>query len=154
MIRRPPRSTLFPYTTLFRSLEQRHAEKGQREQEARAAPDRAQVLAKARNRERREGERCDQPAPEIQRRRLEVVAQRPAEDPVAGPEQRREREQQEGGAARAGRARTHFGFPAARATIHSFEDPPVPPRDDPEPTRRFAPPALLEHRSLLLQVGR
>src|SRR2546422_5456872 len=24
MIRRPPRSTLFPYTTLFRSLEQRH----------------------------------------------------------------------------------------------------------------------------------
>src|ERR1039458_10792372 len=25
MIRRPPRSTLFPYTTLFRSLEARHA---------------------------------------------------------------------------------------------------------------------------------
>src|SRR3712207_8666692 len=25
MIRRPPRSTLFPYTTLFRSLEPRHA---------------------------------------------------------------------------------------------------------------------------------
>src|SRR5260370_15885714 len=25
MIRRPPRSTLFPYTTLFRSLERRHA---------------------------------------------------------------------------------------------------------------------------------
>src|SRR2546427_3963979 len=24
MIRRPPRSTLFPYTTLFRSLERRH----------------------------------------------------------------------------------------------------------------------------------
>src|SRR3712207_7092599 len=24
MIRRPPRSTLFPYTTLFRSLEERH----------------------------------------------------------------------------------------------------------------------------------
>src|SRR5687768_18098195 len=26
MIRRPPRSTLFPYTTLFRSLERRHAD--------------------------------------------------------------------------------------------------------------------------------
>src|SRR5258708_18328898 len=25
MIRRPPRSTLFPYTTLFRSIENRHA---------------------------------------------------------------------------------------------------------------------------------
>src|SRR3712207_8783725 len=25
MIRRPPRSTLFPYTTLFRSVNQRHA---------------------------------------------------------------------------------------------------------------------------------
>src|SRR3712207_8570075 len=30
MIRRPPRSTLFPYTTLFRSLQaQRHAHRGQ-----------------------------------------------------------------------------------------------------------------------------
>src|SRR3712207_7375531 len=27
MIRRPPRSTLFPYTTLFRSRGQRHAER-------------------------------------------------------------------------------------------------------------------------------
>src|SRR2546422_7573786 len=26
MIRRPPRSTLFPYTTLFRSLDHRHAD--------------------------------------------------------------------------------------------------------------------------------
>src|SRR5256885_7154055 len=26
MIRRPPRSTLFPYTTLFRSLDQHHAD--------------------------------------------------------------------------------------------------------------------------------
>src|SRR5438034_6059761 len=25
MIRRPPRSTLFPYTTLFRSIEERHS---------------------------------------------------------------------------------------------------------------------------------
>src|SRR2546422_8319154 len=29
MIRRPPRSTLFPYTTLFRSIDDRHAELGQ-----------------------------------------------------------------------------------------------------------------------------
>src|SRR2546425_7840701 len=28
MIRRPPRSTLFPYTTLFRSRERRHAPRG------------------------------------------------------------------------------------------------------------------------------
>src|SRR5258708_11589551 len=28
MIRRPPRSTLFPYTTLFRSALQRHFERG------------------------------------------------------------------------------------------------------------------------------
>src|SRR3712207_7758384 len=28
MIRRPPRSTLFPYTTLFRSVDQRVAERG------------------------------------------------------------------------------------------------------------------------------
>src|SRR2546425_6363098 len=28
MIRRPPRSTLFPYTTLFRSLHQRRATRG------------------------------------------------------------------------------------------------------------------------------
>src|SRR2546426_7169362 len=30
MIRRPPRSTLFPYTTLFRSLARRHPVLGQR----------------------------------------------------------------------------------------------------------------------------
>src|SRR2546430_7573264 len=28
MIRRPPRSTLFPYTTLFRSSRQEHADRG------------------------------------------------------------------------------------------------------------------------------
>src|SRR2546422_2867337 len=43
MIRRPPRSTLFPYTTLFRSCEDRSDETGPREDEAgglshRAAP--------------------------------------------------------------------------------------------------------------------
>src|SRR2546426_2331821 len=31
MIRRPPRSTLFPYTTLFRSLERRRSAQGGRE---------------------------------------------------------------------------------------------------------------------------
>src|SRR3712207_7911336 len=30
MIRRPPRSTLFPYTTLFRSLQARHERQGGR----------------------------------------------------------------------------------------------------------------------------
>src|SRR5690349_22452134 len=32
MIRRPPRSTLFPYTTLFRSLASTHAHRGSNEQ--------------------------------------------------------------------------------------------------------------------------
>src|SRR2546426_7171357 len=32
MIRRPPRSTLFPYTTLFRSLEARRIGRGERRQ--------------------------------------------------------------------------------------------------------------------------
>src|SRR5436309_10931914 len=31
MIRRPPRSTLFPYTTLFRSQEQRHGGRDERD---------------------------------------------------------------------------------------------------------------------------
>src|SRR5712691_8089860 len=44
--------------------------------------------------------------------------------------------------------------PERGATVDSFGDSPVPARDDPEPTRRFAAPALLERRSLLLQVGR
>src|SRR3712207_7381830 len=30
MIRRPPRSTLFPYTTLFRSVHPRHDDQGER----------------------------------------------------------------------------------------------------------------------------
>src|SRR5258707_8895489 len=38
MIRRPPRSTLFPYTTLFRSLERRKAN-GPQYQDFRAAGD-------------------------------------------------------------------------------------------------------------------
>src|SRR2546429_5569108 len=43
MIRRPPRSTLFPYTTLFRSRRQRHH--GEREQEmVEAVPEPGQRL--------------------------------------------------------------------------------------------------------------
>src|SRR3712207_8858875 len=40
MIRRPPRSTLFPYTTLFRSRARQHDLRGvqARQQEARARP--------------------------------------------------------------------------------------------------------------------
>src|SRR5207247_9019682 len=92
-------------------LEQRHAEKGKREQQSGAAPDRGEVRAHARQRKRREGDQGDQPAPEIQRDRLEDIAQRAAEAPVAGREQRREREEEEGGAARSGSAGAH-GFNA------------------------------------------
>src|SRR2546422_8258071 len=38
MIRRPPRSTLFPYTTLFRSPEPELLEPGARRPDARVAP--------------------------------------------------------------------------------------------------------------------
>src|SRR2546425_8480016 len=47
MIRRPPRSTLFPYTTLFRSIERAHLE---REQARRDAEKRAGQLADERRR--------------------------------------------------------------------------------------------------------
>src|SRR2546427_7838543 len=43
MIRRPPRSTLFPYTTLFRSLRSR-AERVQHDQGSRAGQRRGDVL--------------------------------------------------------------------------------------------------------------
>src|SRR5438034_6279682 len=39
MIRRPPRSTLFPYTTLFRSLQRRQPRGGRRQSQLRAQPD-------------------------------------------------------------------------------------------------------------------
>src|SRR2546430_11205903 len=38
MIRRPPRSTLFPYTTLFRSLEAQHPERPPLARRARREP--------------------------------------------------------------------------------------------------------------------
>src|SRR5688572_32005561 len=45
MIRRPPRSTLFPYTTLFRSVVEHHDDEEQRDDEQPGARD---VLARAR----------------------------------------------------------------------------------------------------------
>src|SRR3712207_8649992 len=46
MIRRPPRSTLFPYTTLFRSRRER-AEEPRRQQDRRGASDRRRPCAGA-----------------------------------------------------------------------------------------------------------
>src|SRR3712207_8817765 len=43
MIRRPPRSTLFPYTTLFRSRRQRHDVRLQIDQRQRAGAHRPEV---------------------------------------------------------------------------------------------------------------
>src|SRR5688572_32015946 len=40
MIRRPPRSTLFPYTTLFRSIERRSGRRDERGAEQRVQPER------------------------------------------------------------------------------------------------------------------
>src|SRR2546426_9084562 len=59
MIRRPPRSTLFPYTTLFRSLEHSDRERGALEPQQ-GAPDRAA---------RRGGERAVRGRDEFVRRR-------------------------------------------------------------------------------------
>src|SRR3712207_8006415 len=56
MIRRPPRSTLFPYTTLFRSLQVRLARAPDPEDEEvplRARPGRSAGIARARRRRRR-----------------------------------------------------------------------------------------------------
>src|SRR2546422_5946366 len=55
MIRRPPRSTLFPYTTLFRSHEQQDSERGH----GRGHPERSKsastVSTSAASRQRRNG---------------------------------------------------------------------------------------------------
>src|SRR5438445_2335417 len=45
MIRRPPRSTLFPYTTLFRSRPQRGPAEGRRHAQAPAELDQREALA-------------------------------------------------------------------------------------------------------------
>src|SRR3712207_8367536 len=72
MIRRPPRSTLFPYTTLFRSfprLPPRHpAEKGRGPRRRPAAGDAAAVLDDA----RRHGQRSEEHTSELQSRQYLV----------------------------------------------------------------------------------
>src|SRR2546430_17444464 len=63
MIRRPPRSTLFPYTTLFRSHERRFAHRGLRGQPVPVDEPLAHLrihreVADARSEERRVGKEC------------------------------------------------------------------------------------------------
>src|SRR3712207_8643806 len=88
MIRRPPRSTLFPYTTLFRSAEQVEAEHREADREAgeergpRCAPKLTEVTtvgdhrAPARRRrlhaEPEEGERSEEHTSELQSRQYLV----------------------------------------------------------------------------------
>src|SRR5690242_21484239 len=76
MIRRPPRSTLFPYTTLFRSARARPRERRARPPEAachRAPRQRAELHASARRRRRvaerrraRRGPRSEEHTSELQ----------------------------------------------------------------------------------------
>src|SRR3712207_8120985 len=60
MIRRPPRSTLFPYTTLFRSLDVRGGRLARRDGQVRAAAGGASGAARA---DRRDAERGVPAAP-------------------------------------------------------------------------------------------
>src|SRR5690348_17984925 len=72
MIRRPPRSTLFPYTTLFRSRDRPRAVRAREEEAARrdgVAADRAAAFARARPRARpagRLGARSEEHTSELQ----------------------------------------------------------------------------------------
>src|SRR5689334_24478377 len=50
MIRRPPRSTLFPYTTLFRSPKAARAERNRRDRGARRRPTSRTACARRRDR--------------------------------------------------------------------------------------------------------
>src|SRR3712207_9480479 len=68
MIRRPPRSTLFPYTTLFRSVRGRHREVREDQREDEQVVDRERLL----DQEAREvllGPRASLPEPEEPRER-------------------------------------------------------------------------------------
>src|SRR5256885_11170578 len=58
MIRRPPRSTLFPYTTLFRSAHDRDEDAGAARGEGRPASGVHLRAVRARHRARRAGERA------------------------------------------------------------------------------------------------
>src|SRR2546430_13230509 len=62
MIRRPPRSTLFPYTTLFRSCDQGEQHEGHRERRApalRRAAQRGELRVALRRRHRLDAEQGD-----------------------------------------------------------------------------------------------
>ena len=56
-------------------------------------PQQRQVVPDVRNRERRENQDGEEPAQERHRHRWDVAGQRAADDPVARPEERRQREQ-------------------------------------------------------------
>src|SRR2546429_6718377 len=65
MIRRPPRSTLFPYTTLFRSARPGH---GRRDLRRPGAPGRGALAGRAGGRARAAGRRSEEHTSELQSR--------------------------------------------------------------------------------------
>src|SRR3712207_7064944 len=75
MIRRPPRSTLFPYTTLFRSPEKRPPgprRLARQEQTPRGDESERGRRARRRDRERSEGDRSEEHTSELQSRQYLV----------------------------------------------------------------------------------
>src|SRR5438876_9689462 len=66
MIRRPPRSTLFPYTTLFRSRRDPGCSPGAPRSPPRASPGRARRRRCARRRDFRRGARSEEHTSELQ----------------------------------------------------------------------------------------
>jgi len=99
------------------ALEDRNAEERKQRQQAGVAADHVALGREAGEGERRQRDQRDQPAVEVERDRIERVAQRPAQDPVAGPEQVGSREQDEGAGAGPGQARDKraSGHPQRRA---------------------------------------
>src|SRR5687767_15612262 len=65
MIRRPPRSTLFPYTTLFRSVKDARTEGQCRKKQRQADPSEAPAAAPP-GREQAEGDRSEEHTSELQ----------------------------------------------------------------------------------------
>src|SRR5438309_5196221 len=66
MIRRPPRSTLFPYTTLFRSWKAIHAGAVQAQQELTAQGSPVTIIWKGPHRRTLRCERSEEHTPELQ----------------------------------------------------------------------------------------
>ena len=96
-------------------LERRHAGERQHDEEpSMAANDRA-VPERFAKPQRRHDERRHQPAPEVERHRIERLAHRPPDNPVARPQQICEHEQGEGGEA----VGAHQN--SARTTSHGTE---------------------------------